>query len=218
MVVTFHAKNATRTAHSHTEHLRIQGIVNTAFAEEHAGRYVNVHQLANILKKVDGQEPLPTDVQWCMKVGSKENEAHLTKGELAITLNKYAKYKREHPTLVDLLNKYDSDNNNELDDEEMEALLKEAVGTKSLEGGGGHFHGNWKDAVWKVRFNYSKFAEGANSKKVKGLCPSTLAKAISQWDDEEHVSEDVLAGFLPSFDLPDASKKWADMFSCCSKR
>ena len=40
-----------------------QGIVNTAFAEEHAGRYVNVHQLAHILKKVDGQEPLPADVQ-----------------------------------------------------------------------------------------------------------------------------------------------------------
>ena len=40
-----------------------QGIVNTAFAEEHAGRYVNFHQLARILKKVDGQEPLPTDVQ-----------------------------------------------------------------------------------------------------------------------------------------------------------
>jgi hypothetical protein len=56
--------------------------------------------------------------------------------------------------------------------------LKEAVGTKSLEGGSGHFHGNWKDAVWKVRFNYSNFAEGANSKKVKGLCPSTLAKVL----------------------------------------
>jgi hypothetical protein len=40
-----------------------QGIVNTAFAEEHAGRYINVHQLGHILKKVDGQEPLPADVQ-----------------------------------------------------------------------------------------------------------------------------------------------------------
>jgi hypothetical protein len=56
--------------------------------------------------------------------------------------------------------------------------LKEAVGTKSLEGSGGHFHGSWKDAVWKVRYNYSKFAAGASIKKVKGFCPSTLAKVL----------------------------------------
>jgi hypothetical protein len=86
--------------------------------------------------------------------------------------------------------KYDENKDLKLDDDEMEALLKEAVGVASVSG----------DDVKRVRVLFDKYSAGKYSAghETEGIDPIALAKAISVWDDEANLSEGMFArGFVP---------------------
>ena len=152
---------------------------------------IDMDDLRIILTEIDGgRPPLPKDLLWAMAVGDKDHSHKLSQGELAFILKIYAKHMKEVSDITALIKKYDTNKDLKLDDDEMEALLKEAVGVASVSG----------DDVKRVRVLFDKYSAGKYSAghETEGIDPIALAKAISVWDDEANLSEGMFArGFVP---------------------
>jgi hypothetical protein len=173
---------------------------------------IDIDDLRIILTEIDGgRPPLPKDLLWAMTVGDKDHSQKISHGELAFILKVYAKHMEEVSDITALIKKYDKNEDLKLDDDEMEALLKEAVGVASVSG----------DDVNRVRVLFDKYSAGH---ETKGIDPLALAKAISVWDDEANLSEGMFAhGFVPGMpelklpEFPDMSKTWEDAHEQMSK-
>ena len=113
-----------------------------------------------------------------MSHGDKDGSGEMTHGELKIVLRKYAKYKNDADDILDLIKKYDKNQDCNLDDDELRELMKAAVGVHKVE----------DEDVAAVRAAFHKY-----SKKQRKVDPDALAKAISEWDDENDLSESMFA-------------------------
>jgi hypothetical protein len=155
---------------------------------------IDMDDLRIILTEIDGgRPPLPKDLLWAMAVGDKDHSQKISEGELAFILKIYAKHMEEVSDITALIKKYDKNKDLKLDDDEMEALLKEAVGVPSVSG----------DDVKRVRVLFDKYSAGH---ETEGIDPVALAKAISVWDDEANLSEGMFARGsvpIPELKLPD---------------
>jgi len=130
---------------------------------------MDVHMLQKILTEIFGQPPLPRDLYWCMSMGDTNKSGDLSFRELKVVFNKYVKYKEEADDILALIKRHDKDEDCQLDDGEMQALLMEAVGADEIS----------TTDIKRVRQLYAQY-----SKADDDVNPESLAKAISVWNSE----------------------------------
>ncbi len=141
---------------------------------------MDVHMLQKILTEIFGQPPLPKDLSWCMSMGDRNKSGDLSFRELKLVFNKYVKYKEEADDILVLIKRHDKDEDCQLDDGEMQALLMEAVGADEIS----------TTDIKRVRQLYAQY-----SKTDDDVNPESLAKAISVWNSEANTADCVFDDF-----------------------
>jgi len=167
---------------------------------------IDMDELRLLLTDLDDNKhpPLPKDLLWCMKEGDQDGSGFIGKSELAHVLDMYKKYKEDADNIVDLIKKHDKNKDMQLDDVEMKALLSEAVGVPAEDIS--------QDDIDTVN-KYMKLTLNQG----QDLDATSLAKAISRWDDEKNMSEGMFSNML-NMELPDVGKQLTEVWdgiSCC---
>ncbi len=156
---------------------RFMEVTNSHGYSEATAKVMDVHMLQKILTEIFGQPPLPKDLYWCMSMGDRNKSGDLSFRELKLVFNKYVKYKEEADDILALIKRHDKDEDCQLDDGEMQALLMEAVGADEIS----------TTDIKRVRHLYAQY-----SKADDDVNPESLAKAISVWNNETNTAEDTV--------------------------
>ena len=151
-------------------------VTNSYGYSEATAKVMDVHMLQKILTEIFGQPPLPKDLYWCMSMGDRNKSGDLSFRELKLVFNKYVKYKEEADDILALIKRHDKDEDCQLDDGEMQALLMEAVGADEIS----------TTDIKRVRQLYAQY-----SKADDDVNPESLAKAISVWNSETNTADGV---------------------------